>query len=469
MPTRPKTSRHMLATVLASALMFVAPAWAAAGTAGTAQAAAAPVDQMIVKFRSAVRWQDKPAVQAAIERLAPVAERHGVTLSALRQMAVGAQVLRLDKPLATRAAERLARELAALPEVEYAEPDRILQALATNDPLFSSQWHYFEPVGGINLEAGWAQSDGSGVVVAVIDTGYRPHADLVANLLPGYDFISSASRARDGNGRDADASDEGDWGRYLGLIPLDSSWHGTHVAGTVAAATNNGVGVAGIAYKAKVMPVRVLGKGGGATSDIADAVVWASGGRVAGVPDTVTPARVLNLSLGGGGACGAAMQSAINGANGRGTVVVVAAGNGDPLTGRGVDARNTTPANCDGVITVAATGRNGGRASYSNFGSVVEIAAPGGNGDDYVWSTYNDGKKRPGQDSYAGEPFQGTSMAAPHVAGVAALMLSKNPELTPAQVSSILRSSARPFPASCDQCGAGIVDAGAALAATPPR
>lgn len=469
MHLHPKASRHLLATALASALMLAGPTGAAAGDLSPARATPATVDQMIVKFRSAVRWQDKPALQAAVERLRPVAERHGVTLSALREMAVGAKVLRLDKPLAVSAAARLAKELAALPEVEYAEPDRILQALATNDPLYPSQWHYHEPVGGINLEAGWAQADGSGVVVAVIDTGYRPHADLVANLLPGYDFISSASRARDGNGRDADASDQGDWGRYLGLIPLDSSWHGTHVAGTVAAATNNGIGVAGIAYNAKVMPVRVLGKDGGATSDIADAVVWASGGHVAGVPDTATPARVLNLSLGGSGSCGAAMQSAIEGATSRGTVVVVAAGNGDPLTGKGIDARNTTPANCDGVITVAATGRNGGRASYSNFGAVVEIAAPGGNGSDYVWSTYNDGKKKPGKDSYAGEPFQGTSMAAPHVAGVAALMLSKNPSLTPDQVSNILRSSARPFPAACDQCGAGIVDAGAALAATPAR
>jgi serine protease len=311
------------------------------------------------------------------------------------------------------------------------------------------------------------------VVVAVIDTGYRPHADLVANILPGYDMINDAATANDGNGRDSDAKDPGDAvsaGECGSGEPAEnSSWHGTHVAGTIAAVTNNGSGVAGVAFNAKVLPVRVLGKCGGYTSDIADGMIWASGGTVSGLPSNPNPARVINMSLGGSGSCDTTSQNAINSARSRGTVVVVAAGNSN------ADASNFSPASCSGVITVAATNRSGGRAYYSNYGSIVDVAAPGGdvrsssaNG---ILSTLNAGTTSPGADSYA--YYQGTSMATPHVAGVVALMLAKNSALTPDEVETRLKGSTRAFPATCSQCGTGIVDASAAVDAaggiiTPP-
>jgi serine protease len=332
-----------------------------------------------------------------------------------------------------------------------------------NDPRYTDQWHYFDATGGLRLPAAWDASTGSGVTVAVIDTGYRPHADLSGQFLQGYDFISTATIANDGGGRDNDASDPGDAvaaGSCGGGQPTrdqTSSWHGTHVAGTIAARTNNSVGVAGVAYNARIVPVRVLGKCGGYTSDIADAITWSSGGTVSGVPANANKARVLNLSLGGGGACDATTQNAINGARSRGAVVVVAAGND------ATNVANASPANCSGVIAVAATGRTGGRASYSNYGTLVDVAAPGGDGSYSVLSTLNTGTGAPGSDSYAG--YQGTSMATPHVAGVAALMLALNANLTPDEIESRLKSTARAFPASCSGCGSGIVDAAAAVAA----
>lgn len=364
--------------------------------------------------------------------------------------------------------EQLAAEVAAQPDVEYAEVDRLLKPLATpNDSMYNQQWHYFESTGGIRLPTAWDTTNGSGVRVAVIDTGYRPHADLAANIVGGYDFISDTFVANDGGGRDSDARDPGDWmnaGQCGGGYPpsfASSSWHGTHVAGTVAAVTNNSTGVAGVAYGAKVVPIRVLGKCGGLTSDIADAIVWAAGGSVSGVPSNPYPARVINMSLGGGGSCSSTMQSAINSARSNNAVVVVAAGN------EATNAANSMPANCSGVIAVAATNRSGGRAYYSNYGNVVDLAAPGGDvrvsGSNGILSTLNTGTTTPGSDTYAF--YQGTSMAAPHVAGVAALVLSVNSALTPDGVESLLKSTARPFPASCSGCGVGIVDAAAAVAA----
>src|SRR5690606_35071991 len=161
-------------------------------------------------------------------------------------------------------------------------------------------------------------------------------------LVAGYDFISDASIAGDGNGRDSNPQDEGDWEN-----PYPSSWHGTHVAGTIAAVTNNAKGVAGVAFGARVQPVRVLGHGRGCTSDITDAIVWASGGTVSGVPANATPAEVINMSLGGGGYCSSTYQNAINSAVSRGTVVVVAAGNSN------ANVANFTPASCSNVIAVA--------------------------------------------------------------------------------------------------------------------
>jgi serine protease len=441
-------------------------------SAGAAMAAEAlSTDRIIVKYRNAPATV---AAQSAQSRGADLsASRHGVALSRVRTTALGSQVLRVDRRLSLAEAERLAADIAASdPNVEYAEPDRIMRRTFTpNDSRYNEQWHYFESAGGINAPAAWDKATGTGVVVAVLDTGVRAHADLAANLLPGYDFISDAFVGNDGNARDSDASDPGDWINPGECGPGDpavfesSSWHGTHVAGTIAAATNNSSGVAGVAFNARVLPVRVLGKCGGYTSDIADAIVWASGGSVSGVPANPTPAKVVNLSLGGGGSCGATTQNAVNSARSRGTSVVVAAGNSN------ANAANYSPASCSGVVTVAAVGRNGGKASYSNFGAVVEVAAPGGSGgSNSVLSTLNAGSTSPGADSYA--LYNGTSMATPHVAGVVALMLSAKSTLTPDNVISLLQSSSRAFPASCSQCGSGIVNASAAIDAalgtTPP-
>jgi len=347
------------------------------------------------------------------------------------------------------------------PQIEYAEPDRIMTKMMTpNDPRYAEQWHYFDTTGGLRLPAAWDNSTGAGIRVAVIDTGYRPHVDLSGQFLAGYDFISDTAVSNDGNGRDSDASDPGDAvtanACYSGSPASNSSWHGTHVAGTIAAATNNGVGVAGVAFGAKIVPVRVLGKCGGYTSDIADAIVWSSGGSVSGVPNIAARAHVINMSLGGGGACDTTTQNAINSARSRGTVVIVAAGNENQ------NASNASPANCSGVVTVAATTKAGGRASYSNYGTVVDVAAPGGGTGGGVLSTLNSGTNAPGSDTYAS--YQGTSMATPHVAGVAALMLAKNGALTPDQIESKLKSTARAFPATCSGCCTGIVDAAAAVA-----
>ena len=439
-----------------------------------AQAADATyTDRIIVKYRTAPA---SSLAQATAARGADLsAQRFGVVVSNLRTTALGSQVLKVDRRLSLAEADALARDIAANdPNVEYAEPDRIMRrTLTPNDTRYNEQWHYFEATGGINAPAAWDKSTGAGVVVAVIDTGYRPHADLAANLLPGYDFISDTFVSNDGNGRDSDARDPGDWinaGECGAGDPAAfeaSSWHGTHVAGTIAAVTNNGSGVAGIAFNAKVVPARVLGKCGGYTSDIADAIVWTSGGTVSGVPANANPAKVLSISLGGSGSCDSTTQSAITSARSRGASVVVAAGNSN------ANASNFSPANCTGVVTVAAVGRNGGKASYSNFGATVEVAAPGGSGGvNSVLSTLNAGTTTPGADSYA--LYNGTSMATPHVSGVVALMLSVKSTLTPDQVTQILQSTARAFPAACSQCGSGIVNASAAVDAaiggtTPPN
>lgn len=420
-------------------------------------------------------------VQSAVGR-ASLGGSNGISRAAaasvraeyVRTLGIGADLIRLTGKLSKTDLDKVVAEIAADPTVKYAQVDAklrpvdVLRAktqvqpqLVPNDPLYAQyQWHYSNATGGINLPAAWDVSKGDGVVVAVLDTGILPnHPDVAVNLLQGYDFISDKEVSRrPTDARVPGALDYGDWVEndnecYAGSVAEDSSWHGSHVAGTVAEATNNGIGMAGVAPNATVLPVRVLGKCGGYTSDIADAITWASGGTVSGVPTNQNPAEVINMSLGGSGTCSSTYQNAINGAVSRGTTVVVAAGNSS------TNVSSSVPANCNNVIAVAATTSSRAKASYSNYGAGIDISAPGSN----ILSTLNDGTTTPGNPSYAS--YNGTSMATPHVAGVVALMQSVAPTaLTPAQVESTIKNTAASF--SCSQgCGAGLLDANAAVTA----
>jgi serine protease len=458
----------------ASAVHAGAPAGVATASAAQGVGITGQTDRLIVKYKDESAPNAKSVAKgltraAAASPMAAsrkavvdqVGRKLALTIKELHTIGTGARVLQLNRKVSVAEAAQVAADLMASDSsVEYAEPDRIMKPMFTpNDPMYTQQWDYFDTVGGMRVPAAWDKSTGTGIRVAVIDTGYRPHVDLQGQILAGYDFIADTTISNDGTARDSDASDPGDWTAAgqcgTGEAASNSSWHGTHVAGTIAALTNNGIGVAGVAYGAKVVPVRVLGQCGGYTSDIADGIIWASGGTVSGITNIAARAQVINMSLGGGGACDTTTQNAINGARSRGTVVVVAAGN------EAQNASNSSPANCSGVIAVAATNKSGGRASYSNFGTIVDVAAPGGDTGAAILSTLNAGTKAPGADSYAS--YMGTSMATPHVAAVVALMLSKNPALTPDDVEARLKSSARAFPASCSGCGAGIVDASAAV------
>ncbi len=446
-----------------------------------------PTDQIIIRFAGA---SDPARLSAAagdrlVDRLSAAA---GVPLTIYRPMSGNAYVLKLAAPAPEAQVAAYSRSLAALPDVIYAEPDARMQLVgrpaqeagplsatsSPNDSRFAEQWHYRYTPGsaeGLNLEQAWDISTGAaGTVVAVIDTGIRPHADLAGRILPGYDFINDLPTSNDGDGRDADPSDPGDWTDFVGQCyggspALKSSWHGTHVAGTIAANSNNNSDVAGVNWAAGILPVRVLGTCGGWSSDIADGMRWASGLPVPGAPPNSHPADVLNLSLGGSGACSITYQTALDDIAAAGVVVVVAAGNSAD------DASGYRPGNCNHVITVAATDRTGDMSWYSNYGSTIEISAPGGdtsgNSANGILSTLNAGAKGPGADALAF--YQGTSMATPHVAGLVSLILGYKPDLTPDQVLDVLQTTAREFPAgsSCDTsfCGAGIADAFAALSA----
>ncbi|MGW0749761.1 S8 family serine peptidase [Streptomyces sp. NPDC002587] len=440
-----------------------------AAAAPAAPASAAPVENLIVGYKASA--SEASSNTAAADDAAAKGKKAGKKATFDRRLGTGAALVSLGSPAD---AAKVMAQFRADPDVAYVEPDSRAYALATpNDTEYAKQWDLFEPTAGMNVPAAWDKTTGSGVTVAVIDTGYVAHSDVAPNVVAGYDFISSSTAARDGNGRDNNPADQGDWSAAgecgTGSTASNSSWHGTHVAGTIAAATNNAKGVAGIAYNAKIQPVRVLGKCGGATSDIVDAITWASGGTVAGVPANATPAKVINMSLGGSGACTATYQNAINAAVGRGTTVVVAAGNSN------ADAAGFSPASCNNVINVAASNRTGDRSFYSNYGAIIDVAAPGGETrratdtpgtvttpENGILSTLNAGTTTPGAEIY--KPYQGTSMAAPHVAGLAALLVAAKPSLTPAQVESAIKTNARPLAGTCTGgCGSGLADAAATV------
>ncbi|GAA2381389.1 S8 family peptidase [Streptomyces coeruleofuscus] len=468
----PEFRRKLISvTAVSAALLTAAPASVAVAqetaprpapvpAAQTEAAPGTPAERLIVGYKSGAT--EAKSDKAAAADAAAKAEKTGEDVDFQRRLGTGAALVDLGTNPARADVADVVAQYQADPQVAYVVPDRLNKptAVTPNDTDYGKQWDLFESTAGMNVPAAWDTTTGSGVTVAVIDTGYVTHSDLAANIVGGYDFISDTAVSVDGNGRDSNPADPGDWYNAgecgAGIPASNSSWHGTHVAGTIAAATNNGKGIAGIAHGAKISPVRVLGKCGGYDSDIIDAITWASGGTVSGVPANTNVAKVINMSLGGGGACSTATQSAINGAVNRGTSVVVAAGNENQ------NASSSSPANCNNVITVAATNRAGSRASYSNYGTVVDISAPGGetrtstaNG---ILSTLNSGTKTPSSENYA--YYQGTSMATPHVAGLAALMKSANSALTPAQIESAIKANARPLPGTCSGgCGAGLADA----------
>ena len=329
------------------------------------------------------------------------------------------------------------------------------QVVAPNDTLYPQQWNLHGTKGLAAPEA-WKTTQGAGVTVAVIDSGIVKHPDLDANVLPGYDFITEPSIARDGNGRDSDPTDQGNW-EEAGVCDADSeasesNWHGTHVAGSIAAIMNNKRGIVGVAPNSKILPVRALGMCGGYDSDIADAMVWAAGGTVEGVPANSNPAKIINLSLGGEGTCPATYSKAIAEVNKRGAILVVAAGND------GQDTSKVAPANCGGSIVVGATDQEGKRSDFSNYGKLVDVSAPGSS----IMSTVDLGTTVSKGAGYT--EYDGTSMAAPQVAGVIALMKSVDPSLTAERAKQILKQSSKPLTCDVNACGSGIVNAASALA-----
>lgn len=383
-------------------------------------------------------------------------------------------VLKLQEKVAQDRLGTMASLLQSDAVVQYADPVRRATAkLIPNDAKYTQQWSLSDAVGGVDAPAAWDLQIGSvSTVIAVIDTGITQHPELAGRVLPGFDFVSDPASANDGNGRDNDASDPGDAtadGECGDGVPgRPSSWHGTFVSGIIAANTNNGMGIAGLNWNARILPVRVLGKCGGTFEDITAGLLWAAGVAVAGAPPNPNPARVINMSLGGATPCAQALQDAINLVLAQGAVITVAAGNESD------NASDSSPANCSGVVTVGASTRAGDRASYSNFGTRVDVSAPGGDGgdvDSLVLSLSNDGQSSPGNPAYA--IGAGTSAAAPHVAGIASLMLARNANLTPGHVLDIITGTARAFTSgsTCGVsplCGDGLIDAGLAIASTFP-
>ncbi|MDQ0078510.1 S8 family serine peptidase [Arthrobacter oryzae] len=447
-----------------------APELLAAPPAGQHAGPDAATDQFIVKFKD-----NATAGSALTESVGKVARNVGVPVTDVRGTSAGARVVRAERTLDSRESEKALAALRADPAVEYAEPDaRMYPTAAPNDPYYPLQWGLQSggAAGTMNMPDAWSLNRGAGVVVAVVDTGITSHSELNANVLPGYDMMSDPAYSRDSSGRDANPRDEGDWtpaGMCGDGVPASpSSWHGTQVAGVIASAANNGSGITGVAPEAKILPVRAMGPCGGYMSDIADGIVWAAGGSIAGLPANPNPARVINLSLGGDVPCPATFQSAVNFAYDSGAAVIAAAGNENR------PAAETSPSNCQNVISVAALTRTGNLAPYSNYGPAVDVAAPCGDrsqaSSDGILVTFNAGTQVPGAETYAYS--SGTSLAAPHAAGLAALLMSRLGDLaTPTNVEARLKATSTKNGLACANttCGSGLLNGTAALNFQPDR
>lgn len=445
---------------------------------------------------AAAQVRERGAALEGRARSARIATETGLAVQ-LSPAAGDGRRIALERPLSGPALDDAMRRVRLHPDVAWVEPD-VLVALQTaapvvpNDLQFGQQWHLQAPeanqLAALNLPAAWARQTGAlvagiaPVVVAVVDTGVRlGHPELAGRLLPGYDLIREPDIANDGGGRDDDPSDPGDWLHaddlqrpvFAGCNTSHSSWHGTFIAGQIAAATDNAAGTAGLNWGAQVLPVRVSGKCGARLSDLLDGLRWAAGLPVDGVPTNPNPARVINLSFGGDTACSPAYQETIDAVTAAGALVVVAAGNGSAALKR--------PADCQRVMAVVSVQRDGAKAWYSSFGPGAALAAPGGSGWQgneltEITSLDNSGFTHPVADTIGLK--QGTSFAAPQAVGVASLMLAVNPALTPAQLIERMQTAARPHVVdaglllpicnasnsgaclcSTETCGAGLLDA----------
>ena len=389
-----------------------------------------------------------------------VSEELNVDVKFLRNTSTDDAVIQTSKSLNKYQAKEFMEKVASDPDVASVEPDYInhpayLQdvTFTYNDPQYSKQWNLTNPTTGVQNTGNARLRRGAYVKVAVLDTGYVPHPDLVTGMANGYDFVSDPLSARDGDGRDPNPKDEGDYAPYNlckdQANAHTSTWHGTSVAGIIGARGGNGMGIVGTADLARVQPVRVLGRCGGRTSDIADAIIWAAGGHVDGVPDNTYPAKIINMSLGTVSRCPAAYQRAIDIARSKGAIVVAAAGNGN------TEASKYAPANCRGVITVGATTKAGTRASFSNYGTRVNISAPG---EDILTLSMNS-LNRPDYTKFSYDYESGTSMAAPHVSALLAQQLVNGTSITTKQVEEAF-TLAGGNRIKCDKyfCSRGIIN-----------
>lgn len=389
-----------------------------------------------------------------------VSEELNVDVKFLRNTSTDDAVIQTSKSLNKYQAKEFMEKVASDPDVASVEPDYInhpayLQdvTFTYNDPQYSKQWNLTNPTTGVQNTGNARLRRGAYVKVAVLDTGYVPHPDLVTGMANGYDFISDPLSARDGDGRDPNPRDEGDYAPYNlckdQANAHTSTWHGTSVAGIIGARGGNGMGIVGTADLARVQPVRVLGRCGGRTSDIADAIIWAAGGHVDGVPGNTYPAKIINMSLGTVSRCPAAYQRAIDIARSKGAIVVAAAGNGN------TEASKYAPANCRGVITVGATTKAGTRASFSNYGTRVNISAPG---EDILTLSMNS-LDRPDNTKFSYDYESGTSMAAPHVSALLAQQLVNGTSITTKQVEEAF-TLAGGNRIKCDKyfCSRGIIN-----------